>query len=117
MSECVYSSRVAHLVSCYCCMLHMHEHSSHLAWAVHQHSKFNLVCADLLGFFGAFGFAPMTFWMPSVIWLVVMKPSKKSWDFWLNVLNIVVFVIIMFLAAIGSIYSIIQDAKTYKFYQ
>ncbi len=79
--------------------------------------KFDVVCADLLGFFGAFGFAPMTFWMPSVIWLVVMKPSKKSWDFWLNVLNIVVFVIIMFLAAIGSIYSIIQDAKTYKFYQ
>ncbi|KAL0052974.1 hypothetical protein WJX82_010701 [Trebouxia sp. C0006] len=72
---------------------------------------------DLLGFFGAFGFAPMTFWMPSVIWLVVMKPSKKSWDFWLNVLNVIVFVIIMFLAAIGSIYSIIQDAKTYKFYQ
>lgn len=79
--------------------------------------KFDVVCADLLGFFGAFGFAPMTFWMPSVIWLVVMKPSKKSWDFWLNVLNITVFVIIMFLAAIGSIYSIIQDAKTYQFYQ
>ena len=75
------------------------------------------VNADLLGFFGAFGFAPMTFWMPSVIWLVVMKPSKKSLDYWLNIINIIVFVIIMFLAAIGSIYSIIQDSKTYKFYQ
>lgn len=72
---------------------------------------------DLLGFFGAFGFAPMTFWMPSVIWLVIMKPSKKSLDYWLNIINIIVFVAIMFLAAIGSIYSIIQDSQTYKFYQ
>lgn len=72
---------------------------------------------DLLGFFGAFGFAPMTFWMPSVIWLVVMKPKKNSIDYWANIINIIVFVTIMFLAAIGSIYSIIQDASTYKFYQ
>ena len=59
----------------------------------------------------------MTFWMPSVIWLVVMKPSKRSFDYWLNVVNIIVFVAIMFLAAIGSIYSIVQDSKNYKFYQ
>ena len=72
--------------------------------------------ADLLGFFGAFGFAPMTFWMPSVIWLVVMKPKKTSLDFWANVLNIIVFVTIMFLAAIGSIYSIVQSASSYHFY-
>ena len=73
--------------------------------------------ADLLGFFGAFGFAPMTFWMPSVIWLVVMKPKKTSFDFWANVLNIIVFVAVMFLAAIGSIYSIVKSASTYDFYQ
>ncbi|KAL3139320.1 hypothetical protein ABBQ38_003657 [Trebouxia sp. C0009 RCD-2024] len=72
---------------------------------------------DLLGFFGAFGFAPMTFWMPSVIWLVVMKPKRNSFDFWANVINIIVFVAVMFLAAIGSIYSIVQSASNYKFYQ
>ena len=76
-----------------------------------------LADADLLGFFGAFGFAPMTFWMPSVIWLVVMKPKKNSFDYWINIINIIVFVAIMFLAAIGSIYSIVQDASGYKFYQ
>lgn len=59
----------------------------------------------------------MTFWMPSVIWLVVMKPKKNSFDFWANVVNIIVFVAVMFLAAIGSIYSIIQSASNYKFYQ
>lgn len=75
------------------------------------------VAADLLGFFGAFGFAPMTFWMPSVIWLVVRKPKKFGLDWTLNVINIIVFVAIMFLAAIGSIYSIVQSASGYKFYQ
>lgn len=59
----------------------------------------------------------MTFWMPSVIWLVVMKPKKTSLDFWANVINIIVFVVIMFLAAIGSIYSIVQSASKYHFYQ
>lgn len=76
-----------------------------------------VLSADLLGFFGAFGFAPMTFWMPSVIWLVVMKPKKTSFDFWANVLNIIVFVTVMFLAAIGSIYSIVKSASSYDFYQ
>lgn len=55
--------------------------------------------------------------MPSVIWLVVMKPKRNSFDFWANVINIIVFVAVMFLAAIGSIYSIVQSASNYKFYQ
>ena len=59
----------------------------------------------------------MTFWMPSVIWLVVMKPSKRSFDYWLNIVNLIAFVALMFLAPIGSIYSIVQDSKNYKFYQ
>lgn len=46
-----------------------------------------MLCAVLLRFFSAAAFISMLFWMPSVIWLAVMKPSKKRQDNWLNVLT------------------------------
>ena len=33
---------------------------------------------DLLGFIGAFGTGPTTFWLPPLMWLVVKKPKKMS---------------------------------------
>ena len=73
--------------------------------------------ADLMGFFGAIGFAPTTFWLPSLIWLVVKKPAKTTFSFWFNTFNIVLCVTVMFLAAIGSMYWIVRNASGYKFYQ
>ena len=72
---------------------------------------------DLMGFFGAIGFAPTTFWLPSLIWLVVQKPPKTSLSFWFNTCNIVLCVTVMFLAAIGSMYQIVLNASGYEFYQ
>lgn len=34
---------------------------------------------DLLGFIGAVGFGPTTFTYPPVMWLLVKRPSWKSW--------------------------------------
>lgn len=73
--------------------------------------------ADLMGFFGAIGFAPTTFWLPSVIWLAVKKPTIRTWHFWFSVCNIVLCVTVMFLAAIGSMYFIVKNASEYHFYQ
>lgn len=72
---------------------------------------------DLMGFFGAIGFAPTTFWLPSLIWLVVKKPPLRSFQFWFNVFNIVLCVGVMFVAATGSMYWIVINASNYKFYQ
>lgn len=33
---------------------------------------------DLLGFIGAFGTGPTTFWLPPLIWLVAKKPKMMS---------------------------------------
>ena len=76
-----------------------------------------LVPADLMGFFGAIGFAPTTFWLPSLIWIVVKKPKRNTFSFWFNSFNIVLCVTVMFLAAIGSMYWIVRNASGYKFYQ
>ena len=72
---------------------------------------------DLMGFFGAIGFAPTTFWLPSLIWLVVKKPKRNTFSFWFNTFNIVLCVTVMFLAAIGSMYWIVRNSTGYKFYQ
>jgi len=58
-----------------------------MPWAAHQPSDCNMLCVVLLRFFSASAFTSMMFWMPSVIWLVVMKPSKKRRDSWLNILT------------------------------
>ena len=76
-----------------------------------------LLHADLMGFFGAIGFAPTTFWLPSLIWIVVKKPKRNTFSFWFNSFNIVLCVTVMFLAAIGSMYWIVRNASGYKFYQ
>ena len=76
-----------------------------------------LFSTDLMGFFGAIGFAPTTFWLPSLIWLVVKKPPKLSLSFAINVFNIILCVTVMFVAATGSMYWIVINASGYKFYQ
>jgi len=37
---------------------------------------------SLLGFIGAVGFGPTTFTYPPAMWLILKKPSPKSWQFW-----------------------------------
>eukprot|EP00253_Pinus_taeda_P009507 PITA_09507 len=71
---------------------------------------------SLLGFFGGFAFAPTTYFLPCIIWLAVYKPKRFSLSWITNWICIILGVLLMSVASIGGLYSIINDAKTYKFY-
>ncbi|KAL8489935.1 hypothetical protein ACS0TY_025727 [Phlomoides rotata] len=70
----------------------------------------------LLGFFGGFAFAPTTYFLPCIIWLIVKKPEKWSRSWFINWICIVVGVLLMIVAAIGGLKVIIDEAKDYEFY-
>ncbi|GJN35715.1 hypothetical protein PR202_gb24518 [Eleusine coracana subsp. coracana] len=70
----------------------------------------------LLGFFGGFGFAPTTYFIPCIIWLMLRKPRKYSLSWIINIICIVVGVCLTVIAPIGGMRQIILDAKTFKFY-
>jgi len=72
--------------------------------------------SSLLGFFGGFAFAPTTYFLPCIMWLAIYKPRRFSWSWMANWTCIILGVLLMTVASIGGLYSIIQDAKTYKFY-
>ncbi|XP_030471800.2 lysine histidine transporter-like 6 [Syzygium oleosum] len=71
---------------------------------------------DLLGFFGGFGFAPTSYFLPSIMWLVVKKPRKFSINWFVNWASIIIGVFIMMASTIGGLRNIIADASTYRFY-
>ncbi|XP_076940403.1 lysine histidine transporter 1-like [Bidens hawaiensis] len=70
----------------------------------------------LLGFFGGFAFAPTTFYLPCIIWLVVKKPKRGSLSWCINWFCIVIGVTLMILAPIGGLRTIIKTAGSYQFY-
>ncbi|MCL7029300.1 hypothetical protein MKW94_012991 [Papaver nudicaule] len=71
---------------------------------------------DLLGFFGGFGFAPTSYFLPCIMWLAIKKPSKFSRSWFINWGCIVVGMFIMFASTIGGLRNIIIDSSTYSFY-
>ncbi|KAF8040224.1 hypothetical protein BT93_B2456 [Corymbia citriodora subsp. variegata] len=71
---------------------------------------------DLLGFFGGFGFAPTSYFLPSIMWLVIKKPRKFSIKWFVNWASIIIGVFIMMASTIGGLRNIVTDASTYHFY-
>jgi len=71
----------------------------------------------LLGFFGGFALAPTTYYLPCIMWLIIKKPKRFSFSWWMNWSFIVVGVLLMILAPIGGLRNIILSASNYKFYQ
>ncbi|KAK1314732.1 Lysine histidine transporter 1 [Acorus calamus] len=71
---------------------------------------------SLLGFFGGFAFAPTTYFLPCIMWLVIYKPKRFSLSWIANWVCIVLGVILMIIAPIGALRQIILSAKTYSFY-
>lgn len=71
---------------------------------------------SLMGFIGALGTGPTTFWLPSVIWLVLKKPSFGNINFWASWTCIVLGVMVTVLGSIGGMRGIIVSADSYKFY-
>ncbi|KAL6865295.1 hypothetical protein ACP4OV_016446 [Aristida adscensionis] len=70
----------------------------------------------LLGFFGGFGFAPTTYFIPCIIWLKLRKPKKYSLTWCINIFCIVIGLLLTVISPIGGMRQIILDAKTFKFY-
>lgn len=79
-------------------------------------SDISLLSADLMGFIGALGTGPTTFWYPSVIWLVLKKPGMGSMHFWACWVCIVLGVLVTVLGSIGGLRGIIVDAQTFSVY-
>ncbi|XVF85177.1 hypothetical protein PTKIN_Ptkin17bG0097600 [Pterospermum kingtungense] len=70
----------------------------------------------LLSFFGGIVFAPTTYYIPCVIWLIVYKPKRFSITWIINWVCIIIGVLLMILAPIGGLRLIILQAKDYKFF-
>ncbi|XWS22679.1 hypothetical protein CRYUN_Cryun29cG0056800 [Craigia yunnanensis] len=70
----------------------------------------------LLSFFGGFAFAPTTYYIPCIIWLIICKPKRFSLTWIINWVCIILGVLLMLLAPIGGLRSIIIKAKDYKFF-
>ncbi|KAI7746426.1 hypothetical protein M8C21_033656 [Ambrosia artemisiifolia] len=68
----------------------------------------------LLGFFGGFAFAPTTYFLPCVIWLIIHKPKRWSLSWIINWICIILGVALMVVSPIGGLRQIILDAKHYK---
>ncbi|XP_021910103.1 LOW QUALITY PROTEIN: lysine histidine transporter-like 6 [Carica papaya] len=71
---------------------------------------------DLLGFFGGFGFAPTSYFLPSIMWLIIVKPRRFSANWFINWASIFIGVFIMSASTIGGLRNIVADASTYSFY-
>ncbi|KAL1553323.1 Lysine histidine transporter 1 [Salvia divinorum] len=65
----------------------------------------------LLGFFGGFGFAPTTYFLPCVMWLVVHKPKLFSMSWFANWFCIVFGVALVVVGPIGGLREIILKTK------
>ncbi|KAL0800139.1 hypothetical protein Bca101_055314 [Brassica carinata] len=70
----------------------------------------------LLGFFGGFAFAPTTYYLPCIIWLILKKPKKFGLSWTINWFCIIIGVILTILAPIGGLRTIIINASTYEFF-
>ncbi|KAG9130000.1 hypothetical protein Leryth_007112 [Lithospermum erythrorhizon] len=70
----------------------------------------------LLGFFGGFAFAPGSYFLPCIIWLILYKPKKGSFSWIANWFCIITGMLLTIFAPMGGLYNIIKSAKTYKFY-
>ncbi|KAL0431588.1 UNVERIFIED_CONTAM: Lysine histidine transporter 1 [Sesamum radiatum] len=70
----------------------------------------------VLGFFGGFGSAPTTYFLPCIIWLAIYKPRRFSLSWFANWVCIIFGVLLMIAGPIGGLRQIILQAKTYKIY-
>ncbi|WCJ36223.1 Transmembrane amino acid transporter family protein [Euphorbia peplus] len=70
----------------------------------------------LLGFFGGFAFAPASYFLPCIMWLVLYKPKAFSLSWLANWACIILGMTLMILSPIGALRNLILQAKEFKFY-
>ncbi|ONK57760.1 uncharacterized protein A4U43_C09F3810 [Asparagus officinalis] len=70
----------------------------------------------LLGFFGGLFFAPTSYFLPCIMWLILRKPKIFSPHWIACWISIILGVLLMILSPIGGLRSIILSASSYKFF-
>ncbi|KAL4358663.1 hypothetical protein AHAS_Ahas09G0309200 [Arachis hypogaea] len=62
---------------------------------------------DLLGFFGGFGIGPTSYFLPSIMWLIIKKPKRFSINWFINWASIFIGVCIMLASIVAGLRNII----------
>ncbi|XP_058205258.1 lysine histidine transporter 1-like [Rhododendron vialii] len=70
----------------------------------------------LLAFFGGFAFAPTSYFLPCIMWLIIYKPKRFSLSWFTNWICIILGVLLMILAPIGALRGLILQAKDFQYY-
>ncbi|CAL9237937.1 unnamed protein product [Arabidopsis halleri] len=65
----------------------------------------------LLSFFGGFVFAPTTYFIPCIIWLILKKPKRFGLSWCINWICIILGVLVMIIAPIGGLAKLIHTFK------
>ncbi|KAL1211263.1 Lysine histidine transporter-like 4 [Cardamine amara subsp. amara] len=65
----------------------------------------------LLSFFGGFVYAPTTYFMPCIIWLILKKPKRFSLSWFINWMCIILGVLLMIIAPIGGLAKLIYNIR------
>ncbi|KAG0588793.1 hypothetical protein KC19_2G269400 [Ceratodon purpureus] len=73
--------------------------------------------AALLGFFGGFAFSPTTYFLPSIMWLMIYRPEKMSRSWIINWAVIWFGVVLMLLSTIGGFRSLLVETDGFHFYK
>ncbi|XP_020592752.1 GABA transporter 1 [Phalaenopsis equestris] len=71
---------------------------------------------DINAVIGAFGFLPLDFVVPAVVYIVTFRPSMRGAVFWTNAVIAVVFSVLAVLASVAAVRQIVLDAKSYKLF-
>ncbi|OIT35860.1 PREDICTED: lysine histidine transporter-like 2 [Nicotiana attenuata] len=71
----------------------------------------------LMGFFGGFALAPTSYYLPCIIWLIIVKPKRFGFSWFMNWFCIIVGILLTVLSPIGGLWTLIKQAKNYRFYQ
>ncbi|KMZ63582.1 putative Amino acid transporter [Zostera marina] len=71
---------------------------------------------DINGVIGAFGFLPLDFVIPAILYNITFKPSRKSLLFWLNTTIAITFSCFSIIGSISAVRQIALDATDYKLF-
>lgn len=77
-------------------------------------ATFQHVTAVLQGLIASIGLMPITFILPSLLWITSRRP--RGFELWINVVIAGTSIILALLAFVGSMRNIIHDAKSYDLF-
>ncbi|KAG7548841.1 Amino acid transporter transmembrane domain [Arabidopsis suecica] len=71
---------------------------------------------DINAVVGAFGFIPLDFVLPMLLYNMTYKPTKRSFTYWINMTIMVVFTCAGLMGAFSSIRKLVLDANKFKLF-